>query len=62
MLIDLLVEGFTEGDYVPLIRNFDTAVVFISAEPKLHVFEEVEAGPVALSRSSTTGEAIFAPG
>ena len=46
MLIDLVIEGFTEGDHAPLILNFDSAVVIITAEPKFHLIEEVEAGPV----------------
>jgi hypothetical protein len=46
MLVDLVVEGFTECNHVPLILNFDTAVVCIRAEPKFYGIEEVEASPI----------------
>ena len=58
MLIDLVIEGFTKGDHVPLILNLDTAIVFLSAEPEFHVIEEVEAGPVD---ELVSGGLIFRP-
>ena len=58
MLIDLVIEGFTEGNHVALILSFDTAIVFLSAEPEFHVIEEVEAGPVD---KLVAGGIIFRP-
>ena len=46
MLVDLVVEGFAEGDGVPGIVGRGWRAVLLFVEPKMNLVEEVEVRPV----------------